>query len=88
MNQAAGADAQCGGRPAAPDDELAQSLIADATVSAIAGSRRDPVSIVFISDLNTGFGSRSFIADLPKTFEPNSSLAETSANDRGAPVGR
>jgi hypothetical protein len=67
--------------------DIAQSFIADATASAMAGSRCDPFSIVFISDLNTGLGSRSFIADLPKTFEPNSSLAEMFANDKGAAVG-
>jgi hypothetical protein len=67
--------------------DIAQSFIAAATVSAIAGSRCDPVSIVFISDLKTGLGSRSFIADLLKTLEPNNSLAETFENDRGAAVG-
>jgi hypothetical protein len=32
-------------------------------------------------------GSRSFIADLLKTFEPNSSLADTFENESGSATG-
>ena len=53
-----------------PPFSIAQSFMAAATTSATAGSSGLECSIVAISDLNTGFGSRFCITVLVKTFGP------------------
>src|SRR5579862_3708250 len=67
---------------------MAQSFIAAATASAIAGSRVDPVSIVLCNDRKTGLGNRAFITVLLKTFVPKNSDAESFENESGSEIGR
>ena len=66
---------------------MAQSFIAEATTSAIAGSSLSPVSIVLQSALKTGFGNRFFMTDLLKTLQPKSSEVDVSMKLSGSESG-
>ena len=66
---------------------MAQSFMAEATTSAIAGSSLAPDSIVLQSALKTGFGSRFFMTDLLKTLQPKSSEVDVSMKLSGSEIG-
>jgi hypothetical protein len=66
---------------------IAQSFIAAATASAMAGSSLAPASIVLMTDLYTVFGSRAFIAALPNTFDAKISSTGVAEKSSGGSVG-
>src|SRR5580698_8655812 len=66
---------------------MAQSFMAEATISAIDGSSFAPNSIVLMSALYTGLGKRSFITARLNTFDPNMSCAGVFAKLKGGEIG-